>query len=336
MDQATSNLKVRYEFDAAVLFTKHPPVLRHPHKRTIQSIACPPGLTPSGVVTFSRWVEFPLPVNVPPVSAPQITSRPCIYDYRVTDTIPHAVDWHVNFADPELFVAYGSPLFAQDEIQVAEHPVLGSIREALRTLGDDAATVDGLRPTPVLIRGVERRVIVAINVNRPLGRPRGLYGNDFATAPDYAIIDACTRVDPPTLSNILAIAAPSPAHGHYTRDQISYILRAAYSGFTAARIESREVAGPNAATIIHTGFWGCGAFGGNRTMMLTLQIAAASLAGIHSLVFYTVDPAGQSSFNTALDVWHRHFSARPVSSSSSAIIETALGLRLSWGQSDGN
>jgi hypothetical protein len=45
--------------------------------------------------------------------------------------------WHVNFADPQLFVAYGSQLLAQDELQAAEHPLLGSIREALpRTLLD--------------------------------------------------------------------------------------------------------------------------------------------------------------------------------------------------------
>ena len=29
-------------------------------------------------------------------------------------------EWHVNFADPRLFVSYGSGLFAQDEMQVAE------------------------------------------------------------------------------------------------------------------------------------------------------------------------------------------------------------------------
>ncbi len=40
-------------------------------------------------------------------------------------------EWWVNFADPHLFVAYGSSLFAQDEIQVAEHPSLGHLREAL-------------------------------------------------------------------------------------------------------------------------------------------------------------------------------------------------------------
>lgn len=42
------------------------------------------------------------------------------------------VDWHINFADFHLFGFYEGGLFAQDEMQVAEHPILGSIRDYLR------------------------------------------------------------------------------------------------------------------------------------------------------------------------------------------------------------
>lgn len=41
------------------------------------------------------------------------------------------MEWWVNFADPILFVAYAGRLFAQDEIQVAEHPALGHLKEKL-------------------------------------------------------------------------------------------------------------------------------------------------------------------------------------------------------------
>lgn len=58
------------------------------------------------------------------------------------------IEWHVNFADYNLFGYYGGNLFAQDEMQVQsrrhallshsmqvmEHPSLGSIREALLKL----------------------------------------------------------------------------------------------------------------------------------------------------------------------------------------------------------
>ncbi len=44
--------------------------------------------------------------------------------------------WHVNFADRHLFVAYGSPLMAQDEIQCMEHPVLGLAPRGARGRSD--------------------------------------------------------------------------------------------------------------------------------------------------------------------------------------------------------
>ena len=72
-----------------------------------------------------------------------------------------AAEWHVNFADPALFVAYGSSLFAQDEMQVAEHPALGALAEALRAGARVALTEQGGKATPVLVAGVERRCRVA-------------------------------------------------------------------------------------------------------------------------------------------------------------------------------
>ena len=76
-------------------------------------------------------------------------------------------------------------MLAQDELQVAEHPALGSLRLAM----DDSdvpymaplTTEDGRR-TPVLIRGVERRCRIAIEPDAAAGRPGGLYGNRFAQA----------------------------------------------------------------------------------------------------------------------------------------------------------
>jgi hypothetical protein len=41
------------------------------------------------------------------------------------------LDWHINFADKHLFGYYGGGLFAQDEMQTAEMPILASVREAL-------------------------------------------------------------------------------------------------------------------------------------------------------------------------------------------------------------
>ena len=48
------------------------------------------------------------------------------------------------------------------------------------------------------------------------------------------------------------------------------MLASAYSGFLAARLESA-----GAPTVVHTGYWGCGAFGRNRELRAMLQVLAA-------------------------------------------------------------
>lgn len=50
---------------------------------------------------------------------------------------------------------------------------------------------------------------------------------------------------------------------------------------------------------IHTGYWGCGAFGGNRVLMALLQVVAAQMAGLERLVFHTGAPGGESALAQA-------------------------------------
>ncbi len=54
-----------------------------------------------------------------------------IYAFSYHPSAPGQVEWYVNFADSRLFGFYEGHLFAQDEMQVMEHPCLGSIRDAL-------------------------------------------------------------------------------------------------------------------------------------------------------------------------------------------------------------
>ena len=86
-------------------------------------------------------------------SSSTVSAHAGVFKYA-EQTDPKIVDWHLNFSDPDLFVAYGSELLAQDEIQVAEHPILGSIREMLVSNNRYAETVDDDgKPTPVTITG---------------------------------------------------------------------------------------------------------------------------------------------------------------------------------------
>jgi hypothetical protein len=86
------------------------------------------------------------------------------------------VEWRVNFADPHLFFAHGSHLFAQDE---------RTLRQRLRAKPD--------------------------TVRR-----------------------ATTRIDPPTITHVIAMAAPSGGRGRYRVDEIEHVLVTAFTAFRAA------------------------------------------------------------------------------------------------------
>ena len=277
----------RGEFDAATLMRQYPPVLRNPNKLVAFRVACPDG-TAGGHLSYSRWAEMPLSATADPGRAATLVAvRDDFYDYE-PPTEP-APEWHVNFADPRLFYAYGSPLFAQDEMQVAEHPALGSLREALVAERRSTLTVEDGRPRPVLVMGAERRVRIATDRSAADGRPNGLYGNAFADAGSEAVRRATTVIDPPTLSGV----------------------------------------------IVHTGFWGCGAFGGNRVMMTLLQALAAEMAGVGDLVMHVGEVSGRTPVDQA-GVLLRDVLAEPEPDGTAALIGRIESLGLEWGHSDGN
>ena len=180
--------------------------------------------------------------------------------------------------------------------------------------------------------GAERRVSIKTAPGTESGGPSWLYGMAFARATADAVREATTRIDPPTISNIIAIVAPSGGRGRYQREHIGLAIGTAYSGFRAAVLESRRTAGPDALVAIHSGFWGCGAFGGNRVMMTLLQFLAADMAGVARLVFHVGDPSGRNSVERALTL------APDLATAASAteLIARAEALGLVWGVSDGN
>src|SRR6185503_8681975 len=125
----------------AELLAAHPPKLRHPHKRLVFELACPSGAEHAGSIELTRWAAAALPA-ARELAATEAAATSGHYEYETRDGV-----WHVNFADPALFYAYGSALLAQDELQAAEHPVLGSLREALLAERLPALTEENGRPT---------------------------------------------------------------------------------------------------------------------------------------------------------------------------------------------
>lgn len=309
----------KLEMECGALMSAHPPVLRHPHKQFAFDLCRAAGYQPSGNLNYSRWRPGPLP-EVLPVDEGLVQSHDGFYDYASSSDSA----WHVNFADPRLFVAYGSGLLAQDEIQVLEHPVLGSLRQALIAKRYEATTEDSSGPTPVLVQNAER--VCAIDTRPSEISPKGLYGNRFQAASLEAVRAALKVFAQPTRTNLIAIAAPLGS-GRYSRQQIDRILTTAFTGFRAAKLVS-------AATVeIHTGFWGCGAFGGNRTLMVMLQLLAARMAQVPSVVFHLGSVSERPAFDEGRQTVQR---LTKTTTSVDDLLKKIVEMRFPWGTSDGN
>ncbi|MBJ6799759.1 poly(ADP-ribose) glycohydrolase [Geomonas propionica] len=319
-------------FTAQDLVEENPPCFYSDNKKLVYNLATSFGGKYEGKICYSRWSEMPLPTELELAEwGDSLEIRPDFFGYEVPDT-PGRVDWYLNFADHNLFCAYGTSLLAQDELQVAEHPALGSLREALLKRGKPFGTVEGGHPTPVLVRNVQR--LCFLDTKPCAQRPGGLYGNAFDKALPVDVRAAVTLVEPPTFSNILAIEAPYGGEGAYDSETIRYVLATAYSGFAVARYEAQnELRGETVA--VHTGFWGCGAYGGNRIVMTMLQLVAAKMAGIDLLVFHAGDLDGCRDVEEAVGIMDSTLGNTgkiPVGELVDRI--EALGFR--WGVSDGN
>jgi len=316
-------LLYRREYEAAELARKHPPHWFDGNKIAIHEMLEAALPAPAGAVAVTRWQPGPRAERLP-VAKPDVEIRA---DYFTYDPDPSS--WHVNFADSHLFGAYASGLLAQDELQVVEHPILASVREALLDERLTTLTVEKGRPTPVLVRGAERRCELDLAPNADDGRPHGLYGNVFSRTESPAVLRAARPIDPPTTSHVLAMEAPKHGRDHYTLATLRNVIETAVTGFVAARLET-----PGGEPTIHTGYWGCGVYGGNRTLMTQLQVVAARIAGIPRVVFH----AGQAPevARAALAALAGFDSWTAVEGTEAKLLAQLEAQGLTWGSSDGN
>lgn len=318
-------------WESRALLASHRPYCAHPNKALLLDMALAGDTTSGGMVALSRWPAWPLPAGLgQATSGFKIESVPGHFEYGPS-CYPEDMDWHLNFADLDAFATWRTPLFAQDEIQVAEHPILAALHLLCRDQDISLRTVDEEHeednPTPVLVSGAERRIAVETSMS-------GLYGNAFQGARQDDVRRATRMINPPSLSNILAIQAPLPRKGHYAADVIRQVLVTAFSGFSAASEESRLQRGADASAVIHTGFWGCGAYGGNHVLMVLLQMLAAHLAGVGRIVFHIGTASGQGYFEEALGIYHR-ITTQPTTPVGE-IIDMLEKMAFPWGVSDGN
>lgn len=312
------------EMETSELVSQYPPQIEHSKKRLLFELAM--NREVSGALTVYRYGEIPVPENFTPV-LPETTVAATSGFFRYCDN-DSADHWYMNFAHHNLFNGYGHFMFAQDEIQVAEHPAMASAREMMLARQDELRplTVENGNPTPVLFRNVPRTIDIRTNQ---------IYGARFARAEDDTIRDATRHTAPVTYSNILAIEAPiSSGNKMYSADEIEYALRTAYSGFRAVVLASATYWSAVRPIVLHTGNWGCGAYGGNRQLMLTIQMMAARLAGLNQIVFHcgseSVDDV--SSFDSML---RTTFSFRPGVRLAN-VLKKLVSDGFEWGASDGN
>lgn len=141
------------EFLAQDLMHAHPPMIGDRNKRGFRD-ECPKDWC---VLEYRLWDAIPLPrgAGVDLQGRSAVCRNDVVFDYVRSELLPRAVEWHVNFADLILFGAYGTAFFAQDEIQVAGHPSLVALEEALAARDRPVLTVEDGSPTPVLVAGVE-------------------------------------------------------------------------------------------------------------------------------------------------------------------------------------
>lgn len=324
----------RRNWNAHDLVTNYPPTFHHSNKQFLYELAFSKNSRALGVVGYSRWNPRQLPEQFKALSrGVSVTGTPGFFDYQPTGETGCA-DWHLNFASSCAFSTWATSLFAQDEMQVAEHPALMAVSQASRKTPFSMVCCENeSRPTPVLISGVERRLSIDTSPNPAKGRPYGLYGVSFKRATDEELKAATTVFDNPATSNLIAIEAPAYGSGCYTEEVVTFVLETAYSGFAAARDESLSSLGGEKVHI-HTGFWGCGAYGGNRIVMTILQIAAAELAAIDKITFHTGDESGLAVFQSAVETYR--FLRANKNGGLSDFIARVVNCQYEWGESDGN
>jgi len=216
--------------------------------------------------------------------------------YPLTSNQPGLTEWFVNFADSDLFYAYGSSLFAQDEIMTTEYPLLGSVREFIQHIQQttpgtrlSTRTIEGLRPTPILITNVPR----AWEINTA-----NIYGQAFARASVNRVFAQSIPLQGQR-GNIIAMSALPCNHPRgtpYSIEEIEYHLQAAEVAFSHAVAMSPD------RCVVHTGNWGCGAFGGNKQLMSIVQFIAGFNAGVAQIRYHAFDEASRALVQDAWEL----------------------------------
>lgn len=255
-----------------------------------------------GAIEARRARPAPWPTGFGP-AAPEIELREAFYDYAPAGG--QSVAWHMNFANMDAFSTWNNALMAQDEHQIAEHPDLALLRMAAQEAGHPMFCAQGGEPWPILALGAPRLLELDLGPRPGSGgnMERSIYGNAFRLA-GQAELESRAKAQAPAMgTNLVAIEAPAFGRGKYSLGEIEYAARAAWSGFKAAADWTAQ-AWPGRSLELRLGFWGCGAYGGNKALLGALLLAAADWAGAGKAVFYA-GSGGACDFAEAFGLYRR-------------------------------
>ena len=175
-------------------------------------------------------------------------------------------DYTCNFADKKLFGYAFKGLFAQDEVQTIEVPVLLVIRRCIDKKRYSQLELDNT--SAIAINGVTRRA--QINTQSIYGALNKLKTDDIPKR----ISKKSTKC------NILCVAAPHiQRSGQFYRQEDFEKLLFPYIAACYAALEGLP---DQEVVVIETGNWGCGAFGNAIEASYLAQIMAAAYVTQHS------------------------------------------------------
>ena len=287
------------DYNIGDLLGKYFPIWKNANKIYLKSLHEHIDYNRKENVSYSRWSNFSCEDKIFDLNCKfKLDIQANRYTYQDDYDKANEMHWYKNFADSHLFVAYYSSLFAQDEIQVAEHPILANLLCAVQSENSEQShtlTIENGLPRPILIQNAVRKIDID-TVNYPI------YGNAFARAYEETIKQATRVLNPPSSTNFLCIQAPACGYGRYSLNSIKHIFSTAYSGYKAIKFETNKKLGENSACALHTGNWGCGAYGGNHLLMAILQILAARCAQLDEVVYHTYNQTLKAHAEEGLNI----------------------------------
>ena len=316
---------VSITLDIQDLIKNYPPEYSCENKKTKYEEALALHKNQTGRIGVSRWkfVGGHRPLSKNEIKIQLCDDYFCYYDEDTADTKVY----YLNYADPNLFGYYDGSLFAQDEIQTLEHPLLGSVMEYIdknETSVLRSLTEENGEPTPYIVEGAPYWLKVTTNPTLPTGEVLNIYGRNFYQATREVLDIAVKPIRVERKNNIIAMAAPALGDGEYKRCEIEQILKTVIVSFSAA-----ITLACGKKCVIHTGNWGAGAFGNNRELIYLAQLVGASVAGGAELVFHAIDEGDFAVAKKKFDDWNG-------SADFSECVDFFVKEHYHWGNGDGN